>query len=276
MLPVLSLFLLILSGTRSFKLLSNPRPSSRLLPSKSERLGLTAAVVTFGVHPALSMRRKPCVAHGMTGIDSDGEKRSLLATIDDAGLSLKPRAETAIAKLALAETRGRKVKFLVQTCLLYTGFILYRAYRGFFVILPAVFRKVYQTLERAVDSAPFDNGDVPSTSVSRKSDNDENDDINPETGKVRWRTRVTVSILASIVTASYVVGGAIRVASRFTRNLLSTSNVSESLQAAAEEQEENETKIMRRLTINFETNGGKINGTTNDDKSDGKFSDLAP
>jgi hypothetical protein len=255
-------------------------------------------------------RRKKRTVAKLTGIDSSGEdesggdksiekgrsasvvaKKSLLEAIDDAGLSLKPRAEKAVAKLALAESRGRKLRYLIQTCLLYLGFITYRAYRGFFVILPAVFRRVYERLERAVDGAPFDGdgnseaGDADAFGAAAAAL-----DADPATGQVRWRTRVTVSVLAFIVTASYVVGGAIRVAARFASSLLKTSDVSESLQAAAREQEENESKILRRLTIavnNASLDAGKVNGTTSrgssrdsadDERPDGstRYSDLAP
>lgn len=237
----------------------------------------------------------------MTGADSNGEEEgsgrsSLLVAIDDAGLSLKPRAEKAIAKLALAESRGRKLKYLLQTCLLYAAFILYRAYRGLFVILPAVFRSVYERLERAVEAAPFDDGSSSTASKTTASGAAAvvDDDINPATGKVRWRTRITVSVLASIVTASYVVGGAARVAARFVSSLAQTSSVPESFQAAAREQEGNEGKILRRLAISVADGSGgssRVNGTTQNGDSDkpdissssddeatsgGRYSDLAP
>jgi hypothetical protein len=243
----------------------------------------------------------------MTGADADAEEEreesgkqgSVFVAIDDAGLSLKPRAERAISRLALAESKGRKFRYLLQTCLLYTAFIAYRAYRGFFVILPAVFRSVYERLERAVETAPFDDSSSPSAAVAAKGAAD--DDINPDTGKVRWRTRITVSVLASIVTASYVVGGAARVLGRFVSSLAETSSVPESFQAAANQQEVNESKILRRLSIRGETSddqgkgggGRRVNGTSqdadeqqpgSDDSNDdatsggggGKYSDLAP
>jgi hypothetical protein len=221
-------------------------------------------------------------------------KSSLLAAIDDAGLSLKPRAEKAVARLALSQSRGRKAGYLVQSSLLYVGFILYRAYRGFFVILPEVFRRVYDRLERAVDAAPFDDSGKSKSSSNAQSSAE---DVDPETGRVRWRTRLTVSVLASIVTTSYVVGGAVRVGARFVSSLLGTSSVSESFRAAAVEQEDNESKILRKLSIPVDVGGGtyggaKINGTVNDgsnregdgedngdtkpDSSNSKFSDLAP
>jgi hypothetical protein len=243
----------------------------------------------------------------MTGADSDGEEEgrkpssSLFVAIDDAGLSLKPRAEQAISRLALAESKGRKLRYLLQTCLLYTAFIVYRAYRGFFVILPAVFRSVYVRLERAVEAAPFEDSSSASSSAAASLD-DDSDDINPETGKVRWRTRVTVSVLASIVTASYVLGGAARVLGRFVSSLAETSSVPESFQAAAAQQEVNESKILRRLSVGDEGDKGMgerrglVNGThqdsaddeqrpnTSGDDSDdatsegsgGRYSDLAP
>jgi hypothetical protein len=258
----------------------------------------------------------------LTGIDSGGDEgdeedsiqgrssssaakkgKSLLEAVDEAGLSLKPRAERAAARLALAgggssSSRGRKFRYLVQACVLYAGFIVYRAYRGLFVILPAVFRRVYERLERAVDSAPFD-GD--GSDDGEPEEDDAGGDVDPATGRVRWRTRATISVLASIVTASYVVGGAARVAARFASSLLRTSgDVSESLRAAADEQEENEGKILRRLAIEATVGEGggrgragapggeRVNGTASRDGDDdsgagderpdgtGRLSDLAP
>jgi hypothetical protein len=54
-------------------------------------------------------------------------------------------------------------------------------------------------------------------------------------GRARWRTTLTVSILAGIVTISYVLGGALRVATKFLRNLTKTSSVSGSFEAAVDE-----------------------------------------
>lgn len=177
------------------------------------------------------------------------KSRTLLQTLDEAGQSLKPRAVKASARASLVEKKGEKILYVLETCGLYSLFILYRAYRGFFVLLPAVFREVYSRMSTTVDS-PFESTDLDNSGGGYRQD------IDPETGKLRWRTRFTVSLLAMIVTASYVVGGALRVLAKFVRTITQTSSVSGSFAAAADEQESNEDKIMRmankRKTINGE------------------------
>lgn len=171
--------------------------------------------------------------------------KTLLQTLDEAGQSLKPKAVKAGAQASLVEKKVDKILYILKTCCCYSLFIVYRAYRGFFVVLPAVFREVYQKMSKVVDM-PFDD-------VVRENSGGDAQDINPETGKVRWRTRVIVSFLSAIVTTSYVIGGAGRVLTKFVRTITQTSSVSDSFAAAADEQESNEVKILR-MTNN------KING----------------
>jgi hypothetical protein len=176
------------------------------------------------------------------------KSRTLLETLDEAGQSLKPRAVKASAKASLVEKKGKKILYVLETCGLYSLFILYRAYRGFFVLLPAVFREVYSRMSATVDS-PFESADLENSGGGNRQD------INPETGKLRWRTRITVSLLAMIVTASYVIGGALRVLTMFARTITQTSSVSGSFAAAADEQESNEDKIMRMANKQKSING---------------------
>lgn len=82
-------------------------------------------------------------------------------------------------------------------------YIIYRGYRGFFVILPAVFREVYQQLEES-DLVMDAYGDEDAT---EKNGGGEVGEKKP----LRLRTRITTSILSSILTMSYVVSGALRV-----------------------------------------------------------------
>jgi len=174
--------------------------------------------------------------------------KTMFAKIDEVGLSLKPKAVKASANMGLAESTSGKVLYLLQTCALYALFILYRAYRGFFVILPAVFKEVAAKMETAIEF-PFSDEDededdttTTTTAVVTKPD------VNPETGRLRWRTRITVWVLASFVTATYVAAGAVRVASKFVRNLVGTKgDVPASFAAAAMEQEHNEDQILRRV-----------------------------
>jgi hypothetical protein len=182
-----------------------------------------------------SVRRKTSEENN----SAPNRNRTLLQTLDEAGQSLKPRAVKASAKASLMEKKGKKILYVLETCGLYSLFILYRAYRGFFVLLPAVFREVYSRMSTTVNSSPFDSTELEDSGDGYRQD------INPETGNLRWRTRLTVSLLAMIVTASYVIGGAFRVLTMFARTITQTSSVSGSFAAAADEQESNEDKIMR-------------------------------
>ncbi len=83
-------------------------------------------------------------------------------------------------------------------------YIIYRGYRGFFVILPAVFKEVYRQLEEsdlvmdAYGDEEVEDGGSSGGEVGEKK-------------PLRLRTRITTSILTSILTMSYVVSGGIRV-----------------------------------------------------------------
>jgi hypothetical protein len=138
----------------------------------------------------------------------------------------------------------------------------YRGYRGFFVILPAVFKEVYRKMEASVDFRVLDDDDDDNVNENVKKERSEID-VNPQTGKVRWRTRITVSVLAGIVTLSYVVGGLARVFMKFIRTIVKTSSLSGSFLAAADEVESNEGRIMRianKKKGDTQTRSGGING----------------
>lgn len=158
------------------------------------------------------------------------ESKSLFERLDYFGQSLKPRAVEKKRELASAKTRKEKFWLGFQSCAYFFGFMLYRAYRGFFVLLPAVFREVYAKME-LLDS-PF--VDEPGTQ-----------DVNPETGKVRWRTRITVSVLTAVVTLTYVVGGLANVLAKFVKSLTQTSSPTSSFEAAADETAKYEEKIAK-------------------------------
>ena len=177
--------------------------------------------------------------------------KTLLQSLDNAGKNLKPKAVKARAKASMVDQKSKKVLYLLETCGLYSLFILYRSYRGFFVILPAVFREVYSKMSKVVDT-PFE------TAVAQNSSGAQ--DVDPETGKIRWRTRITVSFLAAVVTASYVISGAVRVLVMFFRTITQTSSVTGSFAAAADEQESNEGKILRLTNKSSSSNAGGING----------------
>lgn len=185
-----------------------------------------------------------------SSVDSQPTK-TLLQRIDDAGMSLKPRAIEAKEKLTTMRKPSKKLRYTLQSCLYFALFILYRAYRGFFVILPAVFKEVYSTMGKTVQS-PFSDLEEPADL-----------DINPKTGRLRLRTAVTVSILAGIVTLSYTLSGAMRVLGSFIRTISKTSSPSMSFLAAANEMETNESKIMnlaRKKKKSSKINGDPLDG----------------
>jgi len=173
------------------------------------------------------------------------ESSSLSEKFDYFGQSLKPRAVEKKGELAHAKTRTGKVWLTIQTCGYFMGFMLYRAYRGFFVLLPAVFKEVYAKME-TLDS-PF--VDEPGQM-----------DVNPETGKIRLRTRITVTILAAMVTMTYVVGGLANVLVKFVKSLTQTSSPTSSFEAAADESQKYEVKIrkMTKQDVNATKPGGSL------------------
>ncbi len=67
----------------------------------------------------------------------------------------------------------------------------------------------------------------------------------------KWRTKITVSILTSVITVSYIVGGVLKMASKFLRTIAKTSDVPKSFGAAADEVMNIEGRIGRV---------GKVNG----------------
>lgn len=206
-------------------------------------------------HLSPSIRRNPrCPYSAEENSFSSFENaptKTLLQRIDDAGMSLKPKAMEAKEKLSTLRKPSKKLRYTLQSCALFALFILYRAYRGFFVILPAVFREVYKTMEKTVES-PF-------SDVEESLDLD----VNPKTGKLRLRTAITVSILAGVVTLSYTITGAARVLASFVRTISKTSSPSLSFLAAANEMETNESKIIKL------TNKKKMVNKVNGDALDG-------
>jgi hypothetical protein len=132
--------------------------------------------------------------------------------------------------------------FAAKSCVLFALFIVYRAYRGCFVLLPAIFSQVYAQLSESMDS-PF--GLISDDSDNNMNNNNNGKDINPNTGKVRLRTVVMVSAWALLVTLSYVVAGGMRVFMKFVSTVTKTSNVSSSFEAAADELISNEASIQK-------------------------------
>ena len=156
--------------------------------------------------------------------ENSSQRRSFVDSIDQVGLSLKPRAQMTDSKATQAPSRLRKIILRAQACVLYSLFIVYRGYRGFFVIIPAVFREVYLKLEATVDPLPM---------------TETND------GVVKWQTRITVAIMATVLTVSYIVGGFVRVMMKLGKTMFQTSDIAHSFEEAAKEQEVNEDRVAR-------------------------------
>jgi hypothetical protein len=94
-------------------------------------------------------------------------------------------------------------------------------------------------------------------------------DVNPDTGKLRWRTRITVSILAAMVTMTYVVGGIANVLAKFFKSLTQTSSPTSSFEAAANETTKYEVKIEKMTNTAAKKD---VNGTKMDDGITGSLS----
>jgi hypothetical protein len=172
-------------------------------------------------------------------------------------MALEAKDQSTILRNQYTSTQENRLSHRVQSwfyslksCALFSLFIIYRAYRGFFVLLPAVFRQSYAKLKAAVDS-PF---------VEEEKDDDKSlstkEDVNPKTGQVRLRTQVVVSILSMIVVASFVMNGAWEVLLQFLSTIRKTSSIQTSFEAAAEKVLINEDKV-QKYTIKRR---GQVNG----------------
>lgn len=160
--------------------------------------------------------------------------RSINELLSELGSSFKSRAEENMKKSKEGTTKTRSFLFAVMSSAYFMMFLFYRAYRGFFVLLPAVFRRVYSRLETAVETdLSLENGQENPSSVQSPS----------------WKTKVTVSVLATVVTCSYIIGGASRIVGKFFRTVGKTSSVSESFGAAAKEAVDHEDRIRRRMSL---------------------------
>ena len=138
----------------------------------------------------------------------------------------------------------RRLWFTIQSSFFYLLFILYRGYRGFFVLLPAVFQRVYAKLEIAMMDSE----------LSLLSEDEEKDETalsttTTTTSTTKWRTKATVSLMATIVTVSYVLGGILRMATSFVKTITKTSSVPKSLEAAAEEMSNQEGRLSQGIIL---------------------------
>jgi hypothetical protein len=155
--------------------------------------------------------------------------QSLFQWIDDMAQQLKPAAIRANEEATILKTKSvLKYRYFLQSYIFYCLFLCYRAYRGFFVILPAVFQATFMKLQSAVDDTPFD--------------------TTPASTGMKLRTRITISFVTSLIILSYVVSGAGRVLWTLIRSTMNGSNVFQSLQSALQMYEQNESILYQKST----------------------------
>ena len=124
-------------------------------------------------------------------------KPSLVARFNNFGLSLKDRSRRQ--REALKGAGLMKLPRGVYVAALSLAFVAYRAYRGFFVVLPAVYGEVYA---QALAQATEEHVSIRGVEVA--------DDIDPKTGKLRLRSRVVMNVGALAFMGALMVGGAVR------------------------------------------------------------------
>lgn len=182
---------------------------------KSKRLQLTS--VPNGEQNAVDNEVQVPKSEDVSSRSSSSDVKtstSLLQTIDKLGMKLKPLAQAAHEKSTDVKSSNvngstnkgntlTSILYSIKSNILWMLYIVYRGYRGFFVILPAVFREVFRQLEESnVAMDAFDEDEDGGAAVEQKS--------------MRLRTRVTISVLSGILTLSYVVSGALRVLGEYT------------------------------------------------------------
>ena len=122
---------------------------------------------------------------------------SIFARLNNFGLSLKDRSQRQ--REALKGAGLMKLPRGAYVAALSLAFVGYRAYRGFFVVLPAVYGEVYA---QALAQATEEHVSIRGVEVA--------DDIDPATGKLRLRSRVVMNVGALAFMGALVVGGAVR------------------------------------------------------------------
>ena len=152
----------------------------------------------LALRPAVPVPPRATVRLGAADAAPAANKPSLIARFNNFGLSLKDRSRRQRealkgANLMMKLPRGAYVAALSL------AFVAYRAYRGFFVVLPAVYGEVYA---QALAQATEEHVSIRGVEVA--------DDIDPKTGKLRMRSRVVMNVGALAFMGALVVGGAVR------------------------------------------------------------------
>ena len=133
----------------------------------------------------------------------------------------------------------RAAQFLGLTA----AFLLYRAWRGFFVILPAVFRSVEAKLSDSVtDLHPFKDDELSAATTSLSGAGGPLD-VDPSTGRVKRRANLTVSALALLLTFVYAARGIAGVLFFAGRNVWKGRSFSAGVEAAEAEFGRNQRRL---------------------------------
>ena len=183
----------------------------------------------------LSDSTKELESTSTTEDSTSNNNKSLLTLLNEVGEKFKTNAQKSTAKGIESKKQSTKILYAAKACLFYTLFISYRTYRGFFVLLPATVRQVYHQMEVVMNTGNLD--------MIEK--NDDTTDTTTTVKENSWRTKITVSLLTSVVTVSYICGGVLKLISKFIRTMLKTSNVTKSFEAAADEMGNFEGRISR-------------------------------
>lgn len=143
----------------------------------------------------------------MFASESEKQQRDIHAI----GLTLKERGVDLKDK-AMVAPGPEKVSYAVMAFGYLTAFTAYRAYRGFFVILPAVFVEVRAKLERREPN---------SLGVE--------DDIDPKTGKLKLRSTILMNLGAALFTTIIIFKSAVgALVDKITNNNNTSSSSSSS------------------------------------------------
>eukprot|EP00529_Nitzschia_sp_RCC80_P029102 CAMPEP_0113456610 /NCGR_PEP_ID=MMETSP0014_2-20120614/8976_1 /TAXON_ID=2857 /ORGANISM="Nitzschia sp." /LENGTH=325 /DNA_ID=CAMNT_0000348069 /DNA_START=54 /DNA_END=1031 /DNA_ORIENTATION=- /assembly_acc=CAM_ASM_000159 len=199
----------------------------------------------------------------------------LLVKLNDLGASFKPKAQRASLNGSQAATKSAKFGYGAMSCLYYSLFILYRAYRGFFVLLPAVFKQVYVQMEDAMKSSNMALIEAEENELKAEGGSEGDGESEVYIPRKTWRTRLTVSVLATVVTASYMIGGTVQMATNFFKTLTTSSSVPKSFEAAADGMVDYESKI-GKISDGTGINGATLPPSPTADDDDDKSDRLSP
>jgi hypothetical protein len=150
----------------------------------------------LALRPAVPVPPRETVRLGAADAAAES-KPSLFARFNNFGLSLKDRSRKQ--REALKGAGLMKLPRGAYVAALSLAFVAYRAYRGFFVVLPAVYGEVYA---QALAQATEEHVSIRGVEVA--------DDIDPKTGKLRMRSRVVMNVGALAFMGALMVGGAVR------------------------------------------------------------------